>query len=127
MSDVVVGVSKETFEQLTKDALAFRILLSMCRTMVSGDFAERFAIGTNSDGEVVYRWNETDASPRVTWTPAGTLSDVEKSLMASGYGAMVLFPTVLANFDVEPNAMHAVSERLLMIHGPLLGCVRVDR
>ncbi len=126
MTDIV-GLTREDFVKLADDALAFRTLLAICRATVSADFKDRFSIGTNIEGDMVYQWDATDMSPRVVWTPADRLTEVEAGLMAAGYGAMVLFPSILATFDVDPDALRTPTERLLFITGPLLGTVAVHR
>lgn len=123
----IVAVENSVYQQLTEDSVAYRLLLQICRALVSGNFMERFSIDTNLAGEVVYQWAATEHTMAVTWTPGGKMTDVEKSLMAAGYGAMVLFPAILATLDTTPDAVHFPSHSLIAIDGPLLGTLWVRR
>ncbi len=129
MTSTIVGLTVESFHRLSNDAAAFRLLLIICRAIMSSGYDERFAIGTNRDGDLMYWWRASEETPLVSWTPPQDkeLNEVEKQLIGSGYAAMVIFPALLATLDSQPEAITFLSEKHIHFTGPAIGIVEIER
>lgn len=130
MNETAYVLGPVELSELAKDALAFRVLMRMCRTLVSQGFQERFTVGAGADGLLEYTWTGDGGEyPSVKWMPGEStpLTEIEIHMIATGYAAMVMFPAILATLDTDPDALSSLHEGTVVISGPMLGRIEVMR